>query len=197
MDMSLTSTRSRGRETSVEVVDLLHTPVISNKSCGFMSITVASKLTRCIGFSRPTVLCFQAKQKNVHCQMNKVSQTIFLLYLILECLSACVIKMKQNLDCDIALEPIALVWPSESPLIPLFVEGVFCVRHIPCTTQWGVGEITCLAGTVLTSMVLHLQRHWLFAVSFKEHSFQLFKDNIGSSTFCGPQKFEKHWIKQG
>lgn len=56
---------SLDKETSVETLGLLNSSMTSDKSHGFVSISFASKMTWCVGLSRSTILCFQAKQENV------------------------------------------------------------------------------------------------------------------------------------
>lgn len=129
-------------------------PMILDKPCGFTSISFASKITRRLGSCRPTVVFpSQAREWLTHCQMNKVLQTAFLLYLILEHLSTCVIKIKQSLDCEFQLSPL-LHWSGLHTLLWLknfwnFFEGLFHARYILSITQWAVGEITCPASPQL------------------------------------------------
>lgn len=134
---SLRSTQSWSRETWVKFLDFL-TSVTSHKPC-FVSIDFTSKMTRCIGLSKPIVLCFQAKQENTHCQMKKVSQATFLLYLILECPLACH-KNKTALTVSLRLSPLLhwsgvhhLLW-SQCSLRECSALGIFCEQP---TEVWG------------------------------------------------------------
>lgn len=128
-----------------------------------------------------------------HCQMNKVLQTAFLLYVMLDC----VIKIKQSLDCEFELSP-SLHWSGLQSFLRFklfeFFEGLFHSRYTLSATQWGVGDITCLAGTVLNSIVLHFHTkcsHGFYPdTNFRNTKFRT------KSILC-TKKYGKYHIKQG